>query len=143
MISGGPQDGDGAWRPAAEINVTPLVDVMLVLLVIFMVTAPLLTAGVPVELPKVTAAPLERTRDPVIVTLDAAGRTWLGETELAEGSLGSELARLAAEDADATVYVRGDRTVDYGDVMALMGTISQAGFARVSLLAEARPAPGG
>jgi biopolymer transport protein TolR len=130
--------GNGGYRPLAEINVTPLVDVMLVLLIVFMVAAPLMMVGVPVQLPKTSAEKLGQTREPVIVSIDRAGRVYLREVPIEPPTLlGARLRELAAADPEATVYVRGDRTIPYGEVMRLMGMVSAAGFAKLSLIAEA------
>lgn len=131
--------GAGGYRPLAEINVTPLVDVMLVLLIIFMVAAPLMMVGVPVELPRTDAARIGQTREPVTVSIDRAGRLFLRDEPVEPVALGQRLRELAAADPEATVYVRGDRAIPYGEVMRLMGTVANAGFARVSLIAEAAP----
>jgi biopolymer transport protein TolR len=138
-VGGGGED-DGAYRPLAEINVTPLVDVMLVLLIVFMVAAPLMVVGVPVDLPRTAAARLGQPREPVVVSVDRGGRLYLRREELAADALAARLAELAAADREAPVYVRGDRAVAYGEVMRLMGVVSRAGFAKVSLLAEGDPA---
>jgi biopolymer transport protein ExbD len=131
---------DGGYQPLAEINVTPLVDVMLVLLIVFMVAAPLMVVGVPVQLPKTSAERVADPKEPVVVSVDAAGRWFLRREELAPGPLAARLGELAAADGEAPVYVRGDRAVPYGEVMRLMGVVSRAGFAKVSLLAEAETA---
>lgn len=133
------ESGDGfeSYRPMAEINVTPLVDVMLVLLIIFMVAAPLMMVGVPLDLPKTDAAKVEKTRDPVVVSIDKDGKFFVGEMEVADDMLIARLADLRREDGDAPIYVRGDKTIDYGAVMTLLGKIGQAGFPKVSLIAEA------
>ncbi len=128
--------GEDRYQPLAEINVTPMVDVMLVLLVIFMVTAPLLTVGVPLNLPKTSAAELTQPKEPIVVSLDAAGGTFIGNERVAEDDLKARLAALAAEDPDRIVYVRGDRTISYGRLMVALGLVSTAGFTKVSLLAE-------
>ena len=124
------------YRPLAEINVTPMVDVMLVLLVIFMVTAPLLTVGVPLNLPKSTAAQLTEPKAPIVLSLDAQGGTFIGNERIDEAALKDRLAALAAEDPERIVYVRGDRTISYDRLMATLGLVSNAGFTKVSLLAE-------
>ncbi len=129
-------DGDGGYRPMAEINVTPLVDVMLVLLVIFMVTAPLMMVGVPVQLPKTSAAKVSQTAKPVVVSINREGKLFLREEEIAQESLLGRLAALKTETPDAPVYVRADKAIPYGRVMEAMGVVTQAGFARVSLIAE-------
>jgi biopolymer transport protein TolR len=127
----------GGWQPVAEINITPFVDVMLVLLIIFMVTAPLMMAGVPLELPTTQADRPGQTSEPVIVSLTAEGGIFVGEGEVAPAMLGSRLARLRDEAGDAIVYVRADRSLDYGAVVARLGEIGRAGFSRVSLIAHA------
>jgi biopolymer transport protein TolR len=133
-------DVDGGHAPLAEINVTPMVDVMLVLLVIFMVAAPLMTVGVPVQLPKTSAQKVAQPRTPLIVSIDRDGRVFVGQDELTAETLGPRLAALARESPDQVVLVRGDRAIDYGRVMEIMGQVGQAGFAKVSLIAQA---PGG
>ena len=130
-------DPAGGYRPLAEINVTPFVDVMLVLLVIFMVAAPLMLSGVPVQLPKTQAARISQPRQPIIVSIDKDGRTFLRDEALTPEGMAARLAELAAADPDAVVYVRGDRSIPYGRAMEVMGQVSAAGFARVSLIAEA------
>ena len=121
----------------AEINVTPLVDVMLVLLIIFMVTAPLLTAGVPVDLPDSRAKPLEPEEKPVRISLDREGRLFVDETELADGDLPARLERIAST-ADGPrppqIFLRADRGLDYGRVMRVMGELNRAGLNRVALV---------
>src|SRR5438477_4951697 len=124
------------YQPLAEINVTPMVDVMLVLLVIFMVTAPLLTVGVPLELPKSSAAELTQPKAPVVLSLDRDGGTFIGSEKIEEGDLKSRLAALAADDAARIVYVRGDKTISYERLMDALGIVNSAGFTTVSLLAE-------
>ncbi len=135
--SGGADEADGRYAPIAEINVTPMVDVMLVLLVIFMVAAPLLTVGVPVDLPRSSAAAVTRPRQPIILSVNRAGELFLGDSSVPDSELRDRLARMARDDADRIVYVRGDRTVAYGRLMALLGIVSRAGFDKVSLLATA------
>jgi biopolymer transport protein TolR len=128
------------YRPLADINVTPFVDVMLVLLIIFMVAAPLMIVGVPVDLPRTSAAKLSQSRQPVIVSVSKDGKVFVGEQEARVAELPSRLAELRTKDPNATVYVRGDRSIAYGRVMEIMGQVGQAGFARVSLIGEASPA---
>ena len=132
-------DEDGSYRPLAEINVTPFVDVMLVLLIVFMVAAPLMMVGVPVELPRTSAAKLGQTRQPVIVSIDRDGNLFVREEQVSEATLVPKLQELHAQDADAVVYVRGDNSIPYGRVMDVMGQVGASGFARVSLIAEAPP----
>jgi len=129
--------GEDRYQPLAEINVTPMVDVMLVLLVIFMVTAPLLTVGVPVDLPKTTAAPITDPKPPVILSLNRRGEVFIGDERIEPGDLSSRLTGLAAEDSTRIVYVRGDQTISYAQLMETLGVVNRAGFARVSLVAEA------
>ena len=129
--------GEDRYQPLAEINVTPMVDVMLVLLVIFMVAAPLLTVGVPINLPKTSAAQVTEPQQPLIVSINAAGETFIGDSPVAGDDLKAQLTSLAAQDPTRIVYVRGDRAIQYGTLMDLLGLVNNAGFAKVSLLAEA------
>jgi biopolymer transport protein TolR len=122
--------------PNSQINVTPLVDVMLVLLVIFMVTAPMLTVGVPVNLPKTTASQMNDQTEPLVVTINAKGDVYLQETLLDADGLIKKLRLLTHKNKDAKIYVRGDEAISYGRVMETMGLISKAGFQKVSLIAE-------
>ena len=123
--------------PMAEINVTPFVDVMLVLLIIFMVTAPLLTAGVPIDLPDSNAKPLDQEqRPPVQISLNAAGEIFLDNAEVDPVELPDRLAAIAAAQGDnpRTINLRADRGLDYGRVMRVMGELNRAGLTRVSLV---------
>ena len=129
--------GEDRYQPLAEINVTPMVDVMLVLLVIFMVTAPLLTVGVPLDLPKATAAPITDPKPPIILSLNRRGEVFIGDERIEAGGLANRLTGLAAEDSARIVYVRGDQTISYAQLMETLGVVNRAGFARVSLVAEA------
>ncbi|MFS0773713.1 protein TolR [Sphingomonas sp. 1P08PE] len=132
-----PSHRRGRRAPMAEINVTPLVDVMLVLLIIFMVTAPLLTAGVPVNLPDARAKALDQDQKPVQLSLDRQGRLFLGEDEVTEAALPDRLATLRAESGEGQppqVYLRADRSLDYGRVMRVMGELNRAGLNRVALV---------
>jgi TolR protein len=131
--------GADRYQPLAEINVTPMVDVMLVLLVIFMVTAPLLAVGVPVDLPKTSAAELSQPKEPIVLSLDREGGTFIGNERVEPDNLKDRLSQLAAEDPDRVVYVRGDRTISYEQLMTALGLVSSAGFTKVSLLAEGAP----
>jgi TolR protein len=130
-------NGEERYTPVAEINVTPMVDVMLVLLVIFMVAAPLLTVGVPINLPKSSAAAVTQPQQPIIVSINAGGDTYIGDEKVEAADLSARLATLAAVDPSRIVYVRGDRTIEYGRLMDLLDLVNHAGFAKVSLLAEA------
>jgi biopolymer transport protein TolR len=134
--NGGGRRFNGRYRPMAEINVTPLVDVMLVLLVVFMVAAPLLTVGVPVDLPRTAAAPINEPKEPLVITVNAAGRLFLQDTELATDALVPRLQAITGNNPDAVLYVRGDRAINYGRVLEVMSLISAAGFNKVSLIAE-------
>jgi biopolymer transport protein ExbD len=129
--------GEDRYQPLAEINVTPMVDVMLVLLVIFMVTAPLLTVGVPLDLPKTRAAAIGDPKPPVILSLTRMGEAYIGDERVASGDLGDRLAGLAADDPTRIVYVRGDRTISYTQLMDALGLVNRAGFSKVTLVAEA------
>ncbi len=133
-----PQTG-GEFQPLAEINVTPFVDVMLVLLIVFMVAAPLMMSGVELQLPKSSTAPLEKPQKPVIVSITADGALHLGEETVADSDLQAELAEILRERDDGIVYVRGDRAVPYGRIMEAITAINRAGFSDVSLIAESAP----
>ncbi|MAI10759.1 MAG: protein TolR [Rhodospirillaceae bacterium TMED167] len=123
-------------RPMSDINVTPFVDVMLVLLVIFMVTAPLLTAGVQVDLPKAQTSVITETDEPLSVTIDSVGRVFLQDTEIPLDNLSARLIAVTGANPDIRIFVRGDKTIDYGRVMQVMGTINSAGFGKVALITE-------
>ena len=132
----------GRRRPMSEINVTPFVDVMLVLLIVFMVTAPLLTVGVPVDLPKTRAQALGQDREPLSVTVKRDGRIYLQNSVVAEDELVAKLTAIAANGYDQRIFVRGDRAVDYGRVMEVMGLLSAAGFTHIGLVTDvAKPKP--
>ena len=126
----------------AEINVTPMVDVMLVLLIIFMVSAPLLTVGVPIDLPQTQAKSLDQDQKPLTVSVNTQGQVFLQESEIKVEELVPKLQAIAQArnggggGMDERIYVRGDRKVDYGTVMRVMGRLSQAGFRRVALVTE-------
>jgi biopolymer transport protein TolR len=127
----------GRRSPMAEINVTPMVDVMLVLLIIFMVTAPLLVAGVPVDLPDSRAGALDQERRPVQISLEADGSLFLDDQPVAPADLGRRLAGIASssrEPGGPRLFLRADRSLDYGRVMAVMGEINAAGLRRVALV---------
>ncbi len=146
-LMGGRNGGGGRrYRPMAEINVTPLVDVMLVLLIIFMVTAPLLTSGVNVDLPKTSASPLNQDAKPLTVSIDAQGKIYLQDAEVQSADLVSKLQALSSTngqaDNDRRIFVRADKSISYGQVMEVMGTITEGGFTKVALLAQ-QPSDGG
>lgn len=135
--------GKGRRAPMADINVTPLVDVMLVLLIIFMVTAPLMTAGVPVNLPDSRAKALEQDRKPVAVSIERDGTIYLDDQQVAEDALPDALAGVATRTQGGKpppVLLRADRGLDYGRVMAVMGDLSHAGLNRVSLVTNVQEA---
>ena len=132
----------------AEINVTPLVDVMLVLLIIFMISAPLMTVGVPVDLPKTNASQLNQDNEPITITVNPEGKIFLQETEVPIDGLVAQLQAIGrnqpAGAPERRIFVRGDKAISYGRVMEVMGTISAGGFSKVALLAEqpsGRPRP--
>ena len=130
--------------PMAEINVTPLVDVMLVLLIIFMVTAPLLVAGVPIDLPESRAGALDQNAEPVQVAIDATGRITIDDEVVAEAALPTKLAAIAAQPQPTEgrrIYLRADRSLDYGRVMRVMGELNRAGLNRVALVSVGGEAP--
>ena len=130
--------------PMAEINVTPMVDVMLVLLIIFMVTAPLLVAGVPVDLPDSKAGALDQEVEPVQISLDGAGALFIDEQPVPIGDLGARLAAIAAkagEDGGPRIFLRADRGLDYGRVMGVMGEINKAGLRKVALVSVGASEP--
>lgn len=126
----------GSYRPMAEINVTPFVDVMLVLLVVFMVTAPLLTVGVTVDLPETSSPILAGQDEPLAVTVNADGQIFLQETEVELKELVPRLAAITRNKPDTRIFIRGDQTIAYGRVMEVMGTLNEAGFVRVALVTE-------
>jgi biopolymer transport protein TolR len=119
-----------------EINVTPFVDVMLVLLIVFMVTAPLLTAGVTVDLPETTAAPLPGQDEPLTVSVNQAGEVYLQDSAIAVEDLGPRLQAISERNRDTRIFVRGDKVIDYGRVMEVVGAIHAAGFTKVALVTE-------
>lgn len=121
-------------RPMSEINVTPLVDVMLVLLIIFMITAPLLATGVQVDLPKASTAPIPDQEKPVIVTVNREGLVFVGEQAIGLDGLIKHLSGVDGSDPERRILVRGDEAISYGQVMHVISTIHTAGFRRVSLL---------
>ena len=126
-----------ALRPMSEINVTPFVDVMLVLLIIFMVAAPLLTVGVPLDLPKTEAKALPTEKEePLTINLDADGRIYIQKTEIAAEDLLPKLAAIQAERESDRVYLRADQALDYGWVMQIMGALSAGGFRNIGLVTD-------
>jgi biopolymer transport protein TolR len=133
--------GSGRFRrrrytPIADINVTPLVDVMLVLLIIFMITAPLLQVGVPVDLPKTSAQQVGGKDEPLVVSVNAKGEIFLGDTPYELADLATKLKAVHDEKPDQRVFMRGDKSVDYGKMMEVMGAVIDSGFRQLGLLGE-------
>jgi biopolymer transport protein TolR len=135
-LGGNGQRLAGRYRPMAEINVTPLVDVMLVLLVVFMVAAPLLTVGVPVDLPQTQAPPITEPKEPLVITINGAGSIYLQETEVPTDSVVPRLEAITGSNPDAVIYVKGDKAINYGRVLEVMSLVNAAGFRKVSLIAS-------
>jgi biopolymer transport protein ExbD len=131
------ETAEDSFQPLAQINVTPMVDVMLVLLVIFMVTAPLLSVGVPLDLPKSKAAAITHPKKPIILGLNRGDEVFIGDDEEARSDLEARLGGLAAEDPSRIVHVRADRIVSYAALMDVLGLVNRAGFGKVSLVAQA------
>ncbi|WP_336957804.1 ExbD/TolR family protein [Sphingobium aquiterrae] len=141
MGMGTPPSGrrGGRRAPMADINVTPLVDVMLVLLIIFMVTAPLLVTGVPVKLPDSRAKALDQDEKPTVLSIDRSGRLFIDDVEISEGDLPGRLAEIRAATAGAEppqMFLRADTALDYGRVMRVMGELNRAGLSRVALVSS-------
>jgi biopolymer transport protein TolR len=120
----------------ADINVTPMVDVMLVLLIVFMVAAPLLTVGVPIDLPQTQAKSMEQDKEPLTLSVNDKGKVYLQNTEIKLDEIVPRLKAIAKNGAEERIYVRGDRKVDYGTIMKVMGRLSAAGYRRVALVTE-------
>jgi biopolymer transport protein TolR len=132
------------YAPIADINVTPMVDVMLVLLVIFMITAPLLQVGVPVDLPKTSAQTVTGNQEPLIVSVNSKDEVFLGETKYEMDDLATKLKAVHDEKPDQRVFIRGDKTINYGRMMQVMGVVIDSGFRQLGLLGEqADQAPAG
>jgi biopolymer transport protein TolR len=129
----------GVYKPMSEINVTPLVDVMLVLLVVFMITAPLLTVGVPVDLPQTQASPINEPKEPLVISINSEGKVYLQETTVEVDQLVPRLQAITNNNPSTSIYVRGDRAVNYGRVLEVMGLVSGAGFTKVALVSEQAP----
>ena len=135
----GKSEGRGrrrAYKQLSEINVTPFVDVMLVLLIVFMVSAPLMTVGVPVDLPRTAAPSLPADNKPVFVTVDTQNRVYVNETQVELANLVTLLAAIRETNPDVRVLVRGDQKIAYGMMLQVMGTITAGGFTKVGLVAE-------
>ncbi len=131
------QDSGSDVPPMADMNVTPLVDVMLVLLIVFMVAAPLMAVGVPVDLPKVQAKQINDQKPPIVVSIDSTGSFFIDQTAIDSDQLLPTLTSNSENDKERRIHVRGDRNINYGKVMEVMGLINSAGFTKVALVAEA------
>jgi len=136
LPGGGGRGRRRTYRPVSDINVTPFVDVMLVLLVVFMVTAPLMTVAVPIDLPKTQARSVSSEKEPLVVSIDSAGKVYLQEKKMDLTDLVPKLKAITGANPDARIFVRGDKDVSYGRIMEVMGTISSSGFNKVALVAE-------
>ena len=123
-------------EPMSEINVTPFVDVMLVLLIVFMVTAPLLTVGIKVDLPKVKATALTDIKDPIEITVKLDGEVYIGESKVEVENLIPRLNAITEQNTEARIYIRGDRVVAYGRIMEIMSIINSAGYIKVALITQ-------
>ena len=134
--SSGNSRGRTRTPPMSEINVTPMVDVMLVLLIVFMVTAPLLTVGVQIDLPKTKAKILQGQDEPLAITIDAQGQVYLQDTEIEIEGLVPRLRAITDNNPDVRIFVRGDTSVNYGRVMEVMGTVNAAGYKKVALVTQ-------
>jgi biopolymer transport protein TolR len=134
-------------HPMSEINVTPMVDVMLVLLVIFMITAPLLTVGVPVDLPKTKAEAMQDPDEPLVVSINKEGKIFLQDSELTADQLGPRVAAISNNNPDVKIFIRGDQAVNYGAIAQVLGQLVSAGFRHLALISDSAapanaPAPG-
>ena len=141
VAAGGGRSGRGTRRrgrraagPIAEINVTPMVDVMLVLLIIFMVAAPMLTVGVPIDMPETAAKPLNADTQPITVSVRPDGKVFIQESEIAPDEIVAKLQAIAKTGYEERIFVRGDKAADYGSVMQVMALISAAGFKNIGLI---------
>ena len=138
-VGGGSGRGPGKRHrraPISQINVTPFVDVMLVLLIVFMVTAPLLTVGVPVDLPQTASSRIVGQDEPLVVSVDETGKLFLQDSEITLEQLVPRLNAITENRKDARIFLRGDRAIAYGQVMSVMGAMNQAGFSRVALITQ-------
>ena len=144
MGMGMPTSGGGkrGYRPMSEINVTPFIDVMLVLLIVFMVTAPLLNTGVPIDLPKTEANAInEKDEKPLEVSVKKSGQIFIGETKVTKDELLTKLAAITENDVERRVFIRADSGLPYGDVMGVIGSINKAGYRKVALISQPGTAP--
>jgi biopolymer transport protein TolR len=136
-LGGGRRGRARRHAPMHEINVTPFVDVMLVLLIVFMVTEPLLTVGVPIELPDSRGQQLQTSKEPLTISVQRDGKVYIQETEVQLSELGTRLRAIAKSGYEEQIFVRGDKGIDYGTVMKVMSRIKAGGFTKVSLVTEA------
>ncbi len=143
-LGGGLGNGTGAdgrkrrqrSQPMTQINVTPFVDVMLVLLIVFMITAPLMTVGVPIELPETEAGQVKGSKEPLVVSIDAKGRIFLQETEIKMEDIVARLTAIARAGFKERIYIQGDKHVVFGKISKVMGRISKAGFSRITVITD-------
>jgi biopolymer transport protein TolR len=138
MVQGGRDHSQGKLKLMSEINVTPLVDVMLVLLIIFMITSPMLVAGVNVDLPQTSAAPLAGQDEPLTVSIDKKGVVYILETPVERTELAAKLSAIAKAKMDTRIFVRGDKSVSYGDIVDVVSEITMAGFTKVALITQVK-----
>lgn len=124
------------YHPMAEINVTPMVDIMLVLLIIFMVTSPMLVSGVTVDLPETSATAVSGQDEPLSITIDKRGNVFIQDTQIKSSQLIAKLTAITGQKRDTRIFVRGDKKIDYGKVMEIVGAINAAGFTKVALITE-------
>jgi biopolymer transport protein TolR len=132
--------GGGRYDPVADINITPFVDVMLVLLIVFMITAPMLAAGMIIDLPKAKSARPLDPREPVIVTIAKGGKLYVGRDEVARAALAAAVRAKLGDDQNRQIYLRGDRDVIYGEIVAVMDQLALSGLAKMALVANASSA---
>lgn len=138
MISSRDTSSRGKSRLVSDINITPIVDVMLVLLVIFMVTAPLLVSGIKVDLPETTSKPIAGQEEPLAVTVDKNGKVYIMDTSIDEGALIDKLKAITKAKMDTRIFVRGDSALAYGRIMEIVGEINAAGFSKVALITNVK-----
>ena len=141
MAISSPRRGNGLYVPLADINVTPLVDVMLVLLIVFMITAPLLATGMRIDLPQAKSSEPLDPKEPVIVTVVKDGKIYLGQDQITIDELPSAVRAKLGNDPSRTIHVRGDRDAAYGDMIAIMDRLAQVGLVKIALVANARNQP--
>ena len=132
----GPSNYNGRKRLVADINVTPLVDVMLVLLIIFMVTAPMMTQGLDVDLPETTTKSLRQKEDPIVVTVDKTGKISLDQTEVTQKVLFQQLAAYGKQEKDKPIFLKADKAVPYGAVVSIMADVKRAGFDKLGMITQ-------